>query len=81
MDEPTSSLDEHEVTVLFDVIRQLKREGAQHRFRGKNEDTLRALSKSRRNLKFPANARSQGKSMEVTISAPIHGREHTESPA
>src|SRR5579871_2119434 len=27
MDEPTSSLDEREVAVLFDVIRQLKREG------------------------------------------------------
>jgi ribose transport system ATP-binding protein len=27
MDEPTSSLDEREVTVLFDVIRQLRREG------------------------------------------------------
>ena len=27
MDEPTSSLDEREVAVLFDVIRQLKAEG------------------------------------------------------
>ena len=27
MDEPTSSLDEREVAVLFDVIRQLRREG------------------------------------------------------
>ena len=27
MDEPTSSLDEREVAVLFDVMRQLRREG------------------------------------------------------
>jgi len=27
MDEPTSSLDDHEVAVLFDVIRQLKASG------------------------------------------------------
>ena len=43
MDEPTSSLDEHEVAVLFDVIRQLKREGVAVIFVSHKLDELYAV--------------------------------------
>ena len=43
MDEPTSSLDEQEVTVLFDVIRQRKREGVAVIFVSHKLDELYAV--------------------------------------
>ena len=43
MDEPTSSLDEREVAVLFDVIRQLKREGVAVIFVSHKLDELYAV--------------------------------------
>jgi len=43
MDEPTSSLDEREVAVLFDVIRQLKREGVSVIFISHRLDELYAV--------------------------------------
>lgn len=43
MDEPTSSLDEREVSVLFDVIRQLKNEGVSVVFVSHKLDELYAV--------------------------------------
>ena len=43
MDEPTSSLDEREVAVLFDVIRQLKRDGVSVVFVSHKLDELYAV--------------------------------------
>ena len=43
MDEPTSSLDEREVAVLFDVIRQLKAEGVSVIFVSHKLDELYAV--------------------------------------
>jgi len=43
MDEPTSSLDDREVAVLFDVIRQLKREGVSVIFISHRLDELYAV--------------------------------------
>jgi ribose transport system ATP-binding protein len=43
MDEPTSSLDEHEVAVLFDVIRQLKAAGVSVIFVSHKLDELYAV--------------------------------------
>lgn len=43
MDEPTSSLDDHEVATLFDVIRQLKRDGVSVIFVSHRLDELYAV--------------------------------------